>query len=265
MSFPENSESLTLPFNENWVDKFDNIESFRDEIRLIPSQRGNEGELETPKKPEISPIQAAMQDRPRETEQGKREVWDQNTRLQPTPTATPTPQPASAASPVYQPHQTALPTMVPVQTPNGIVMMPLAQTPAPSAPQTPVVEPGKGLDFRKLSESSPMIGANAPVNSAVMMQQMQSDPRMLQQMMYDQYMRMNQPISPGIPGQQPIMSQAPVGWNNAPGWGMMATAPQPPAYNPIWGNNVRPATPEELRQAQMANWPHGNPNQPWII
>lgn len=246
--FPDDAEILTLPFNEDWVSKLDNVDDYRDEIRLIPSQRGNEGEVEAAAPKAASGIvQSALQDKPAEATQAqKKEVWDQASRLAPS-------EPMVAAQPVG-------PTMVPVQTPSGVVMMPLAQvapTPAPAPQPATPASTGKGLDFRKIVESNPMLANTGPMNSAVFQQQMQSDPMLMQRLMFEQYLRSQQPISPGLPGSQPVMA------GNPGGWGMMAPAP---TYNPIWGNNVRPATPEEIHQERLRNWQFGNAGvSPWGI
>lgn len=41
-------EEENTPFNTNWISAIDDIEPYMTEIRLIPTQKGNEGSLETP-------------------------------------------------------------------------------------------------------------------------------------------------------------------------------------------------------------------------
>lgn len=132
------TDSTDLLFNDDWVEAMDNLEDYRDEIRRIPSQRGNEGstEVEAP-----TPVQKNSDYLP----------VPQRSMPTPVPPQMPAPMPMQAQPPGYPPNYPQQP-------------YPYPQQPVIQPPQQGLTcaEDGK-LDFRSVSSVNPMVAAAASV------------------------------------------------------------------------------------------------------
>lgn len=185
-------------FNENWVDELDNIEAYRAEIRRIPSQKGNEGTIETPGEPEKSTLNVS--------------------RALPAPVErTPVPQPpVQVGPPVVQ-----MPQVYPGYDAYGRPLMPQMMPQMQEPPGLKLTENGK-LDFASVERTNPMVAAAGLVSTPITQwhqQQMgggrpQVDqfgrpiptgyPQQLPPPMIDQYGR---PVQPGYPQMQQMVDQ----------------------------------------------------------
>lgn len=151
-----------IEFNMDWVDGFNNLEQYRKEIMMIPSQRGNEGVNE-----------AVKAEAPVETSKPTVTI---NPGALATPAARPAPTPSPAPAPVIQPAPT------PASSIYGDAVRPLAS----QYPNAPVNHPGSrqitknadgkvNLDDLVVSPPSPMYpnpGFNSPIAHAAQAAQM---------------------------------------------------------------------------------------------
>ena len=193
-------------FNEDWVDELDNIEAYRAEIRRIPSQKGNEGSIETAGEPERSSLNTE--------------------RVVPAPTKVE--QQTYQPTPLQSGQVQVGPPIVPMQQYPGfdaygrpIQQMPPGYGVAPvqERPGLVTTESGK-LDFNSVERSNPMVAAAGMISTPLTQwhqQQMMQRPvaggytqqmmpgQMLPPPMIDQYGRPLQQMTDmyGRPLQQP--------------------------------------------------------------
>lgn len=135
-------------FNEDWVDELENIESYRAEIRRIPSQKGNEGTIE---------------------KEGKQEQSVLAQRPVPAPVEKPQPlqQPLPPGPPVVQqPQYPQYPQQQYPQYPNQQMMQPPVMQPMPQPTSLQTTESGK-LDFKSIEATNPMVAAAGMVSTPI--------------------------------------------------------------------------------------------------
>lgn len=226
--FIDNAQELL--FNEDWIDAMDNMEYYRDEIRRIPSQKGNEGTVEKEGEAEKSTIAQRVNPAPSE-------------RSLPTelpPARQPAPPPTQyQAVPGYPPQAMYYP-QVPGQYPQQMQPIPMA------APGLNYTENGK-LDFRSIEASNPMVAAAGAVSTPITEWQASQRNRMMPQqgnMFYQQAMDPRLAPAPslyqqqGFPGQYPQqMMQAPM----VDAWGRPVMDPrmqQPYVHGPIYNSAI---------------------------
>lgn len=159
-------DAETFHFNDTWVDALDNIDAYRDEIRLIPTQKGNEGTIEVEGK-EVSTVPKVPVP--------ARAVPTATERVVPTELPLPAARPQPAT---YRPGIYAAPPD------DGLVFDRYGR--CLNAPPEPVpvydtapAEPGK-VDFRALKAANPMVAAAAAVSTPMTEWQNQQQMRAMQ-------------------------------------------------------------------------------------
>lgn len=227
-----NNENV-IDFNLEWVDGFDDLNSYKKEIMMIPSQRGNEGEPEAkaePTKPSVSMISAAA--------------------LNPAPTPT-------VAAPVQETQFVDRRHHTPAAPIYGDAVQPLqpqypGQVPGQVVAPAPVKHNADGkVSFDSLVQSSPMPMMMQPTqfNSPITQQQLQ------QQQLMQQAAMMQSPSMAAMVGMMPGMY---------PGGVMPGMAVDP------WGRPVGVPMQQQMTQHQQMMQPQmqydawGRPVMPGI-
>lgn len=160
----ENAESLM--FNDDWVEAMDDVEQFRSEIRRIPSQKGNEGTIQTetgtdqstmaPAPGVIVPARPTPASRP-PTEDGMDAYRQAAAAPQPLPYP---PQGQPPGYPYPPPPNYPYPSMQPPPPPQGLA----------------TTETGK-LDFRSISAVNPAVAMAGMVQTPLSDWAQRNDPR----------------------------------------------------------------------------------------
>jgi len=224
-----NNENV-IDFNLEWVDEFDNLDSYKKEIMMIPSQRGNEGEPDTkpaPVKQSVPMVTAtALNPAPVPAPVQEQQFVERRHPVQSTQT---TPiygdavQPLQPQYPGYGPGQMQAPVPVKHNADGKVSFDSLVQsspmTAMPQAFSSPITQQQQqmyqmaqqaammnspsmaamvGMAPNMMPGMYPNMGMPVdPWGRPVGMQQTMMQPMMNQQMQYDAYGR---PIMPGIQG-----------------------------------------------------------------
>lgn len=150
-------ESNVIRFDMSWVEDFDNLADFKKEIAMIPSQRGNEGERDTP---------AAPVDKPSMAVSGK--VFDVPV-SQPRPTPTPTIAQPVMAKPMT-PNAAPAPLWGDAVKPIPVPMVGQQSYRAPVPMQQPKPAVNGKVDLDDLVRGNPMMampnGFRSPITAA---------------------------------------------------------------------------------------------------
>lgn len=217
----------SLLFNDSWVDAMDNLDRYRDEIRRIPAQQGNEGGIEgkepeqAPQRPSAKPqsTQAASQAVPARTAPERREIVTQ------------LPAPAPQQQPMYQQaYPQAYPQLDqwgrPIQAMPGYPQQ--QQMPPPQPPGLAYTENGK-LDFNSVGAVNPMVAMAGTVATPLTDWQQAQNQRGMPPMNRD-------PRFAGYPQQMPQVDA----WGRPIQMPMMQGYPQQMPQVDAWGRPIDP-------------------------
>lgn len=178
-------EENMIRFNMDWVDGFDNLQAYKKEIMMIPSQRGNEGESELHAKPSASTAPAMAMP-----------ASALNASPAPAPVQQ-TPAPAPVATPQVQPAQPNKPIWGDAVQPAYPQMPGMSAT----APVTPPPRKDNGkVSFDSLATNNPMVTMPTPFNSPIVAAQQNA------QMLAYQAAMMNSPSMAAMAGVMPGMA-----------------------------------------------------------
>lgn len=171
---PYIKDAEKFKFEDVWRDGMENLEDYRNEIRMIPVQRGNEGTVEREGSQESSakPI-------PTPPPADKREHW--------TPPAEKSVY--NVAPPMQQRPMQPMPMQQPMQP---MPMQPMQQQPMQQPGPGLIYTPDGKLDFNSIERTNPMVAASAFVSTPIT--EWQRAQAMQQQM---QMMQMN-PMHPAV-------------------------------------------------------------------
>lgn len=160
--FSEHIEGVEeLKFNDDWVNEVQDLSTYKTEIRMIPSQRGNEGPVEGGEEPK-EPHHA------RPVPQNQRPVQASSSQTQaepPLPVPTPV-QPQAAIQQTYQPPPTPQPVyqpQQPVYQQPGYPQPPQPVYQSPAAPSYAERTSSGKLDFRAIAARNPQVAAAAQI------------------------------------------------------------------------------------------------------